>query len=167
MAKSRNSPKQSRKSKTDDVFIRADRLEDAGNLKAAFRLFLAGAKAGDRACQLNVGNYYDDGKGIRRNRDAALYWYKRAYRRGERCAAHNIGILWRNEREPRRALSWFKRAVKMGDDEANLEVAKYYLGNENSSSKAIPHLERVCRSNWVTEAGAEEAERLLNKPERN
>jgi hypothetical protein len=51
----------------------------------------------------------------------------------------------------------------MGDDEANLEIAKYYLGKENNPRKAIPHLERVYRSNRVTEAGAEEAARLLNQ----
>jgi len=50
----------------------------------------------------------------------------------------------------------------MGDDEANLEIAKYYLG-ENNPRKAIPHLERVYRSNRVTEAGAEKAARLLNQ----
>jgi len=69
--------------KNNELFIRADELEDRGELKAAFRLFLAGAKAGDISCQLNLGNYYDDAKGIRRNRKAALYWYRRAYRRGD------------------------------------------------------------------------------------
>jgi hypothetical protein len=51
----------------------------------------------------------------------------------------------------------------MGDDEANLEIAKYYLENENSPRMAIPHLQRVCRSKRVTEAGTEEAVRLLNQ----
>ncbi len=155
--------KQSRKSRTDVLFFRADKLEDSGNLKAAFRLFVAGAKAGDRSCQLNVGHYYDDGKGIRRNRAAALYWYKRAYRRGDALAAHSIGIMWRNEEKPKRAITWFRQAVNMGYHEANLEIAKYYIGNENSLREAIPHLERVCRSNWVSEAGAEEAAQLLKQ----
>jgi TPR repeat protein len=166
MARRRATPKQSRKSKADALFIRADGLEACGDLKAAFRLFLAAAKAGDSGCQLNVGNYYDDGKGIRRNRAAALYWYKRAYRRGDAATAHNIGIMWRNECQPKRALSWFRRAVKMEDDEANLEIAKYYIGDEKSPRKAITHLERVCRSNRVTEAGAEEAAHLLKQARR-
>lgn len=163
MSKSGNILKQSQKSKTDDLFIRADRLEERGNLKSAFRLFLAGAKAGDSGCQLNVGNFYDDAKGVRSNRTAALYWYKRACRRGVSAAAHNIGILWRNEQKPGRALSWFKRAVGMGDEEANLEIAKYYILTENNPRKAIPHLRRVCRSSRVTEAGAELAQKLLKQ----
>jgi TPR repeat protein len=149
--------------RNDQLFIRADELEDRGELKAAFRLFLAGAKSGDVSCQLNLGNYYDDAKGIRRNRKAALYWYRRAYRRGNAAAASNLGMMWRNEGKPGRALVWFKRAVKMGDDEANLEIAKHYLEKENLPRRALPHLRRVVKSNSVTEAGAEEAEALLRK----
>jgi TPR repeat protein len=163
MSKSKSSSKKRRTARNDELFTRADKLEDRGKIKAAFRLFLAGAKAGDIGCQLNVGNYYDDSKGIRRNREAALYWYRRAYQRGSAAAASNLGIMWRNEGKPRRALSWFKRAVKMGDDETNLEIAKHYIENENRPRKALPYLKKVVNSNWVTEAGAEEATDLLRR----
>ena len=73
MAKSTSSEKRPRKSKTDDLFMRADKLADEGDFKSAFRLFLAAAKAGDSSCQINLGNFYDDGKGVRRNRSAAMY----------------------------------------------------------------------------------------------
>jgi TPR repeat protein len=167
MLKLRPPSKRSRELKSDALFVRADKLEDSGHLKAAFRLFLAAAKAGDTGCQLNVGNYYCGGKGIRRNLSRGLYWYKRAYRHGDASAASNIGMTWRNEGNPKRALAWFRQAVKMGDDEANLEIAKYYLANENDPRKAIPYLERVCRSKRVTEAGAEEAAKLLKQGKRN
>jgi TPR repeat protein len=163
MAKSTNSQKRLRKSKTDDLFIRADKQADEGNLKSAFRLFLEAAKAGDSSCQINLGNFYDAGTGVRRNRSAAMYWYKRAYRRGEPCAAHNIGVLWRNEKKYRRALEWFRKAVRLGDDEANLEIAKYYLEVEHDPERAMPHLKKVCESNCVTEAGLDEAGRLLER----
>ena len=155
--------RRSRKSKTDDLFIRANKEAEAGNLKAAFRLYLAAAKAGDSSCQINLGNLYDEGSGVRRNRSAAMYWYKRAYRRGERCAAHNIGVMWRNEKKYGKALNWFKKAVRLGDDEANLEIAKHYLQVEEEPAKAILHLEKVCASNCVTEAGLEEARNLLRR----
>jgi TPR repeat protein len=152
-----------RKPDADVLFIRAAKHEENGELRSAFRLYLAGAKAGDTSCQLNVGNFYDAGTGVRRNRLAALYWYKRAYRRGVSSAASNIGIIWRNENNPKRALGWFQRAVRLGDDEANLEIAKHYLRNESNRHKAIHHLEKVCQSNWVTEAGVEEATKLLKQ----
>ena len=122
---------------------------------------LAAAKLGDVGAQLNVGNYYDDGKGVRRNPEAALYWYRRAYRRGYASAANNIGVVWRNEKQPQRALAWFKRAVKLGDDEANLEIGKHYLENENEPQKALEHFQRVIPSELVSEAGMETATTLL------
>jgi hypothetical protein len=155
--------KRSRKSEAEGLSIRAERSEAKGDLRSAFRLCLAGAKLGEIGCQLNVGNYYDDAKGVRRNRAAALYWYKRAYQRGLASAANNIGVLWRNEKNAKRALGWFKRAVRLGDDEANLEIAKHYLENERDLVKAIRHLKKVCESSRVSEAGEEEARKLLKR----
>lgn len=154
-------PKQAQKS--SEIFVRAERLRDRGHQAEAFRLFLAAAKAGDKASQLNVGCFYDEGIGVRRNRSAALYWYKRAYRRGDASAANNIGTIWRDEKKPRRALYWFRRAVNLGNDDSNLEIAKHYLRVERDPSKAIPYLNKVCRSDRVTETSAEEARKLLKE----
>ncbi len=163
MVKSSSHAKWSRKTYAEELFIQAAKQQEKGKLRSAFRLYLAAAKAGDTGCQVNVGNFYDAGTGVRRDRTAALYWYKRAYRRGYSCAASNIGIMWRTENQPRRALKWFEKAVRLGDDEANLEIAKYYLRNEHNPLKAIGHLQKVCQSRCVTESGAEEATRLLKQ----
>ena len=163
MTKSESRSKRSRKPDGEELFIQAAKREERGELRSAFRLYLAAARAGDTSSQLNVGNFYDAGTGVRRNRLAALYWYKRAYRRGVSAAANNIGIVWRNEKKLERALEWFQKAVRLGDDEANLEIAKYYLLNGRNPGKAIRHLEKVCQSNCVTEAGVEEATKLLEQ----
>ena len=92
-------------------------------LTSAFRLLLSGAKSGDISAQLNIGNFYSDGTGVKRNRARALYWYKRAYRRSDASAANNIGVLFRAEGQLTRALAWFERAVKLKDVDANLEIA--------------------------------------------
>src|SRR5215471_3254691 len=119
--------KRPKRSHTDDLFVRAAAQEEKGNLRSAFRLYLADAKAGDSGCQVNLGNFYDDAIGVRRNRAAALRWYKLAYRRGSASAASNIGVMLRKEGHTRRALAWFERAVRLGDDEAHLDIAKHYL----------------------------------------
>ena len=163
MANSERYSKRSKNSKTDDLFTRADKQADKGNLRSAFRLYLAAAKEGDSSCQVNLGNCYDDGTGVLRNRSAALYWYKRAYRRGESSAAHNLGVMWRNEQKFKRARNWFEKAVLLGDDEANLEIAKHYLQVEPDPVRAIACLEKVCKSNCVSQAGLEEASKLLKQ----
>lgn len=152
-----------RRSKAEDLFRRADRMSDRGELRSAFRLFLTAAKAGNVGAQLNVGYCYDTWCGTRRNRAAALYWYKRAYRRGDASAANNIGTIWRDEGKWQRALSWFQRAVKLGDNDSNLEIAKYYLQNEHDAARAVPYLRKVSESDRVTQASAEEARRLLKR----
>jgi len=161
MGKSQAQSNRERKAKAEELFAQAEKREESGDLRSAFRLLLAGAKAGHTGCQLNIGNYYDAGTGVRRSRSAALYWYKRAYRRGVSSAASNIGVLWRNKDKPKLALEWFQKAVRLGDDEAHLEIAKYYLLIEGKPAKAIHHLEKVRPPKWVSEAGVEEAVKLL------
>lgn len=63
------------KEKASQLFLRAEKAEERGDIRSAFRLLQASARLGDVLAQINVGNYYDAGKGVRRNRSAALYWY--------------------------------------------------------------------------------------------
>ena len=58
------------------------------------------------------------------------------------------------------------RAVALGGDDSNLEIAKHYL-NAKDSQTAIVYLERVCQSDQVSEASTEEAKRLLKKAMKN
>ena len=73
-----------------------------------------------------MGHCFDSGTGTQPNREAALYWCKRAFHGGDANAAHNIGIIWRDEDKAKKALSWFVRVVELGDDSSNLEIAKHY-----------------------------------------
>jgi len=158
MTKQSSHGKRYERSDVERLFQRADEQQQAGKLKSAFRLFLACAKAGDSGCQNNVGNFYRDGIGVKPNRERALYWYRRAYRRGLRGAASNIGVLFRDEKDLQKALAWFERA---GDGDADLAIANLYL-EENDRTQAIRYLKRTSESDCVSEVSREEAKRLLN-----
>jgi TPR repeat protein len=155
-----------KKARAESLWLRAEKREEEGKMRATFRLMLAAAKLGNSSAQINVGNYYDDGRGVQRNRSAALYWFKRAYRRRDSTAAHNIGCVWRREGKPLRSLYWFSRAVELGDEESNLDIGKHFLHNEKNPRKAIVYFKRVRPTGWVSEAGAEEAARLLKEAKR-
>lgn len=144
------------------IFLRADEKWTRGELRTALKLFLEAARRGDKGAQLNAGYFYDRGLGVKRNRDEALYWYKRAYRRGDASAASNIGTIWRDEDDPRRALSWFERAVRLGDESGNLEIAKIYL-RRGDPNRAAHFIEKVRQSDHVTESEMEQAKRLLKR----
>ena len=139
---------------------------EGGNVRLAFRLMLVAAKLGEIGAQVNVGNMYDTGVGTKRNRQTALYWYKRAYRRGCAAAAHNIGTVWRDDRNFKKALYWFERALELngGDDgEASFEIAKLYLTDKSDLPKAICHLKKVIASKNVTKNCVEQAKRVLKR----
>jgi uncharacterized protein len=126
---------------------------------------LAAAKRGnDSRAMLNLGYFYDVGIGVKKNRTAAMNWYRKAYRHGDECAANNIGTVYRSEGKPKQALYWFAKAVEMGDVDANLEIARVYLEDLKAPGAAIPRLNRVLKARPrvdVTQSSREEAVLLL------
>jgi TPR repeat protein len=147
------------------LFAKASEQWDRGKLRSAFRLFLSAAKRGDPGAQHNLGYFYDVGVGVKPNRAAALYWYNRAFRRGYSSAASNIGTIFRDEEKTRQALSWFQRAIRLGDADANLEVAKILLRKEGKTGRAVAYLKRTTKAkpSDVTEGSKQEAQRLLSQ----
>ena len=73
---------ESKSKRAEEIYLRGQRQQDEGNLKSGFRLLLAAAKLDDSGAQHNLGYTYDVGIGVRRNRAAAMFWYKKAYRNG-------------------------------------------------------------------------------------
>ncbi|PTL77132.1 tetratricopeptide repeat protein [Vitiosangium sp. GDMCC 1.1324] len=136
---------------------------DAGHHREAFRLFHEAARAGHQASWLNVGYCFDVGRGVRRSRERALFWYRKAVSKGDGAAANNIGTMYRDEGRPRLAARWFQKAVSLGDTGALLHLAKLYLGPLDDRAKARSALTRVARARDVTVCTQEEAEALLSQ----
>jgi TPR repeat protein len=149
--------------KANRLYQQAEEEWRKGKLQAAFRLFLAAARMGMVEAFSIAGQFYDRGEGVRANPEAALLWYRRAFRHGDALAANNIGCIWRDRGKLRRAISWFERAVKLGDIDANLEIAKIHVTKRRQLSKAIGYLNKTRRSPWVTEGSREEARDLIRK----
>ena len=163
MSKPNKSQRGPRESNVDVLFAKASEQWDRGRVRSAFRLFLSAAKRGDPSAQHNLAYFYDIGIGVKPNRRAALYWYKRAFRRGYRIAASNIGTMYRDEENTGKALAWFQRAIRLGDADANLEVAKILLRKKGREREAIAYLKRTTKAkpSDVTLGSKQEARRLL------
>jgi TPR repeat protein len=156
------------------VCQRADKQWSDGNLREAFKLFLAAAKAGWVPAFGTVAQFYDNGWGVKTNFDAALHWYTRAYnenaswyrlahRHGDSTSANNIGCILRDRGKHKRAIEWFQRAVKLGDGDANFNIAEIYLRNLRDRPKAIHYLQKTIKAPYVTDGSIEEAKALLKK----
>ncbi len=83
-----------------------------------------------------------EGIGVKPNRERALYLYRRAYRSGLGGAASNIGCLFRDEKNSKPALAWFKRA---NDGDADLAIAKMYLDGKDKTN-AIRYLKKAVKA---------------------
>jgi TPR repeat protein len=69
----------------------------------------------------------------------------------------------RDRDEPKKAISWFQRAVKLGDGDANLQIAKIHLRNQRDQRKAIDYLRKTIKAAYVTDGSIEEAKALLKQ----
>ena len=136
-----------------------------GELRSAFRNFLAAAKAGMTPAFRVVGQFYHYGEGVKANQRAAVSWYKRASANGDESAANNIGCIWRDRGKLGSALRWFRRAVELGDADANLEVAKVYV-LKGELAKARRYLEKTIKSRWATQQSKQSARQLLKDTHR-
>jgi TPR repeat protein len=152
--------------KIEALLARAHERWNAGELRSAFRLFLAAAKGGEPSAQLDPGYFYDVGIGINPNRSKAFKWYLLTYRNGHFGGASGIGTIYRDADDHKRAFQWFERAVALGDVDANFEIAKMFLREKAQIPKALRYLRRVIKGKPggnVTMHSWEQAHRLLKK----
>ena len=167
MKSHRRKPKPS-KAQIEALFSAAEHLEEAGELRAAFQCLLAAAEAGDEGSQLNLGNYYSDGTGVRKDLKKAAYWYRKSYNNQSRgihysTAAINLGINLRNSGNVKAAIAWFERARALQDGSACLELARIYASRKGGRRKAVTLLQEVLELNrdFATDSDREAAESML------
>ena len=152
------------------LFERANEAWDDGDLKLAFCLFHESASAGDESSQINLGFFYDEGIGTKKNKDKAIFWYMAAYRNGSAAAASNIAILNKEQKQNKKALWWFRRSIAMGDGDAYYELAKCYekgIGTRKNIIKAITNYQKAISSSNATEHTKEQAEKALKRLKHN
>ncbi len=149
----------------ETLFLEAEQYEERGDLRNAFKCLLAAAQLGDGGSQLNLGNFYASGKGVRRNLDKAAYWYKKAYKNGYNDGALNLAIDRRNKGNVRSAVIWFKKAIAANHGEACIALAKIYNARKGGQKAAADLLRRALRMSRdnISDDSKEEAKSLLKK----
>ena len=146
-------------------FIQANVAWDAGNFYQAFRLFLAGAKAGDVPCQTSLGYFYDNGIGVSKNLEKAFYWYLRACEEGrDPLASHNLAVLCRDNGDLQGAMKYFKLSVELGNPDSLIELAEISV-RSGDFLRAVDLLKRLLAEDKgaVIPSVRQEAVRKLKK----
>lgn len=146
------------------LFDEANAAWDSGDLQRAFALFKQGAELGDRASQVDLGYFFDNGISVKKNKSKAVECYCKAYAQGDAGAANNIATVYRDLGDKKRMLWWFRRAAAMGDLDVLLDLGKRYETGEavrKNPAKAKELYHRILASKNATQGDKAEARTRL------
>lgn len=153
----------------------------AHNPQEAARAMRDAAERGSMAAQLVLGQILLDGRGTRRDPEAALIWFERAAKQGDPEAWNMVGRChekgWGVPQDYRRAAGYFEEAIRRGHVWAKVNLAQilmrlgdpadrpraYTLFRQAAGAgnlKAINSLARFLEEGWVVPADPAGAARL-------
>ena len=117
------------------------------------------AEQGEATAQCNLGNMYNDGKGIEKNYGKALEWYRKAAEQGLANAQFNLGRTYEQEGNGKVAKEWYLKAAEQEDSDALYQLGLMYLrgkkGVEKNEKEAF---------DWFLKAAKKKEIRLRNSP---
>ena len=118
-------------------------LEDAvaathkGDYAAAHEFLRPLADNGDIRAQLNLGQLYANGWGVRRDYTEAVAWYRKAADQGLATAQYNLGVAYANGdgvlQDDAEAARWYRLAADQG-----YPAAQFNLGMAYASGWGVP-----------------------------
>ena len=92
---------------------------DRSNLASALKIWIPGARDGDKVAQTYVGEIFEKGAGTAPDYAAAAAWYQKAADQGYARAQINLGFLYEKglgvAKDPVAALNWYRKASGLGD----------------------------------------------------
>ena len=122
------------------------------------------AKGGSAFYQNEVGSAYADGRGVTKDYEEAVFWYRRAAEQGNALAQANLGVMYRDgmgvTQDDEEAVEWWKKAAEQENAIAQYNLGVMYgkgIGVTQSDEKAVY---------WLTKAaeqGDEDATEVLKK----
>jgi TPR repeat protein len=156
---------QANSSDAEALFSCATRYEEERKFKSAFECLSVAANLGHSSSQLNLGNFYAAGIGVRKNLYKAAHLYRSAHRLGNTSAARNLAIDRLSKGNVRSAIYWFKKGIERQDGGSYIGLAKIFAERRGGKDRATALLLRVRGLNRTnaSDSDREEAEQLLAK----
>jgi TPR repeat protein len=95
------------------------------------------AEKGDAQAQLQLAEFYRTGRGVARDDQAAIRWYRAAAEKGLAEAQFELGKVYDTgtggPRDPFEAVRWYRLAAQQG-----LGRAQYNLGSMHGNGEGVP-----------------------------
>ena len=113
---------------TSDAYFKGKLSFDAGNYKAAVKLWMGSAEKGYPEAQGLIGGMYHAGLGIEKDYAKAMEWYLKAAKKGVAQAQLGIGNLYGDglgvEKDYIKACMWFVISAEAGSERAEYNLKK-------------------------------------------
>jgi TPR repeat protein len=133
-------PNRSKREK--QILSRASDKADAGDWRGAIRLYRVLANSGDQWAQHGLA-YVLDCQAEPPRRKEAIYWYKRAIRKGNAASAWNLALCYAELGKLRWQMHWLKVVARMDKEYAADDMADRAddLIDQSRMNEAMPFLE--------------------------
>lgn len=101
------------------------------NYGKSFAYYIQAAQKGDMAGQANVAEFYMEGKGIEKNEEEALKWYRKAAEQGDADSEYAIGQYYEYDgNDIKLAIEWYRKAAEQGYVDAQMKMKDCYENGE-------------------------------------
>ena len=144
-----------------DVFARSKGVEAylRGDYSSALRELTTDARAGEASAQFWLGRMYETGRGVRKNEQEAITWYRKSARQDFLEAQFRLGEIFEGgvgvDKNEEIAVAWYQLAAdrKNGHDDAQFRLGLMY-----QEGRGVPKDDQLAVS-WYLKA-AEQGHRL-------
>ena len=96
----------------------------------AISLFRIAADQGNADAQVNMGSFYENGRGVTQDYVEAMRWYRRAADQGDPDGQVAVGLLYEYGRgvplDNAEAMGWYRKAADQGDRNAQNLIGTLY-----------------------------------------
>ena len=97
------------------------------NIEESLKWTRMGAERGQIECQYELGSAYNKGKGVKKDKDQAAYWYKMAADNGHKSACNKLAVIYHDKKEDyAQALYYLNKAAELGDEKAFFNLGFTY-----------------------------------------
>lgn len=117
------------------MFTDACRQFDLKRWNGAYRLMHKAALHNFIAAQSNLGVFFFDGIGVKKDRNLGMFWSKSAVRGGDSTAAVNIALEYLSTGRRERARYWLEKAISLGNNNALFHLGKLMLEGRTAENK--------------------------------
>jgi TPR repeat protein len=125
-----------------DTFEEGMALYEDSEIKKAIKIWRPLAEQGDVAAQIQLGDMYLRGIGVKADSKEALKWYHSAALQGNSVAEYNLGNLYSSPRPGMEAnldesIKWYRKSAEHGNANGQFSLATKYFRGEGLSQDNV------------------------------